>query len=69
MNNQNKEKLGPFVPREDIAFWYPVSIEEAALISKYQQHLRKTEGYAPPSFQTMSRAMRAHINKEIDGNN
>lgn len=62
-HNEDRKERGPYRKKEEIAFWYPVSHDEAKAIEQAREHCEKKEGYAPPPFQMLGRIIRSYASQ------
>lgn len=60
MNQDIRKDRGPYRQKDEIAFWYPVSHDEAKAIERAREFHKKAEGYAPPQFQMLGRIIRSY---------
>ena len=59
VRDKNRRIRGNFVKAEDIAYWAPVTHEEAVLINKARAAHEESTGIPVPPFQMLSRMVRA----------
>lgn len=57
--SKSRKELGPYIPKDKIAYWFPVSHDEAEIIEMHRDmHLGNGEHFAP--YQLISRSIRTY---------